>query len=199
MTKIISRRIEFQGWHKFETIVLQPRSLSHDGYVAEMQRELLHVGQIAVCLPYLPETDEILLSQQFRLGPFIADDPQPYLYECCGGCVDEGETPEEAMKRETLEETGCQVTDFEFIGKAYASPGCSDEAFLIYCGRLAQAKMGMHGLVEEGEEIKTHLLPAREAIRMLDAGEISNIASVVALHWFARNHDRLHKKWGTPA
>jgi len=64
-----------------------------------------------------------------------------------------------------------------------------------YCGRIGKTETGFHGLEEEGEEIKTHLFPAAEAIRMLDDGEITNGAAVVCLHWFARNHERLRKKW----
>ncbi len=35
-----------------------------------------------------------------------------------GGGIDEGEDPEEAVRRETMEEAGYEVGDLEFVGKA---------------------------------------------------------------------------------
>lgn len=195
-TKILSRTLEFDGWHRLETIVIQPASLRHDGQTEPMKREMYYCGICAVALLYLPETDQLLLNEQFRVGAFIAGDPNPWLYECCAGMVDAGETPEEAVRREALEETGCHILDLEFIGKAYPSPGGTDETYMLYCGRISQAEAGHYGVEEEGEEIKTHLVNAKEAIRMLDEGQITNGGTVICLHWFARNHDRLRKQWG---
>lgn len=194
-TKIISRKLEFQGWHKLETIVVQPASLKHEGLTAPMKREMYYCGTCVVILPYLPETDEILLNEQFRVGALMAGDPDPWLYECAAGMVDEGETPEEAAKRELLEETGCHAAELEFIVKSYPSPGGTDEIQLMYCARLDKAEVGHYGLEEEGEEIKTHLFPASEVLRMLKAGEITNGALITCLFWFANNHERLRKKW----
>ncbi|MFH1158335.1 MAG: NUDIX hydrolase [Pseudomonadota bacterium] len=193
---ILSRKVEFEGWHRLETVVVQPQSLKHDGLASPMSREVYYCGTVVGALLYLPETDQILLNEQFRVGAFMAGDPKPALYECSAGKIDEGEAPEAAVRREALEETGCAVLDLEFIGKSYPSPGGSDEMFLLYCGRIGKAEAGHYGLEREGEEIKTRLLPAAEAIRMLDAGEITNGSTVICLHWFARNHARLRQKWG---
>ena len=37
-------------------------------------------------------------------------------YKLPGGGIDEGETPEQAFKREVLEETGCKIDNIEFLG-----------------------------------------------------------------------------------
>jgi len=196
-TKIISRKVEFKGWHTLETIVVQTPSLRPGGMAKTISREMYHIGTVAVVLLYLPETDHILLNQEFRMGAFISGDDNPCLMECCAGIIGKGEDPKVAVRREAAEETGCAILDLEFIGKAYPSPGGTNETFMLYCGRVDMATQpGHHGLEEEGEEIKTHLIPASEAIRMLDAGEITNGATIMCLHWFARNHDRLLRKWG---
>ncbi|MBI3441239.1 MAG: NUDIX hydrolase [Proteobacteria bacterium] len=193
--KIISRKLEFRGWHALETIVIQPKSLKHDGLCEPMSREIYYCRTCVVVLLYLPETDQILLNQQFRLGAFIAGDNSPWLMECCAGLIDAEEEAEEAVHREAMEETGCEILDLEYIGKAYPSPGGSNECFQMYCGRIGKAEAGHFGLETEGEEIKTHLVPAIEAIRMLDNGQITNAGAVMCLHWFARHHDRLRQKW----
>jgi len=193
--KIISRKLEFKGWHRLETVVIQHQSLKHDGWTSPISREIYYCGTAVVALLYQPETDQILLNEQFRVGAFIAGDDSPWLMECCAGMIDDGEDPEAAVRREAAEETGCTILDLEFIGKTYPSPGGSDEVHLLYCGRIGTAKAGHYGLAEEGEEIKTHLVSAAEAIDMLDTGRITNAATVICLHWFARNHDRLRRKW----
>jgi ADP-ribose pyrophosphatase len=193
--EIISRKLEFEGWHRFETIILRHVSLAHGGMLAPIQREMLYCGTCVVGLLYIPETDELLLNEQFRIGPHIAGDPNPWLLECCAGMVDKGEKPEEALKREAIEETGCEVLDYEFIGKAYPSPGGTDETYMLYCARISPAATGHFGLADEGEEIKTHILPVAEAIRLLDTGKITNGGTVMCLNWFARHHSRLREKW----
>jgi ADP-ribose pyrophosphatase len=194
-TKIISRKVEFEGWNRLETIVVQHDSLKSGGQMEPMKREVFCCGTCVVTLLYLPETDQILMNEQFRIGAFMAGESNPWLYECCAGMVDEGENPEDAARREAMEETGCSVLDLEFIGKAYPSPGGTDETYMLYCGRISSAEAGHYGLAEEGEEIRTHLIPAAEAIRLLDTGKIINGGAVMCLHWFARHHDRLRKQW----
>ena len=194
--KIISRKVEFKGWHSLESIVVQHQSLKNGGWTAPLSREMYYCGTAVVALLYLPETDQILLNEQFRVGAFMAGDDNPWLMECCAGMIDGGEDPESAVRREALEETGCGILDLEFIGKTYPSPGGSDESHLLYCGRIGAAETGHYGLEEEGEEIKTHLVAAADAIDMLDSGRITNAATVICLHWFARNHERLRRKWG---
>jgi ADP-ribose pyrophosphatase len=194
-TKILSRTVEFEGWHKLETLVVQHASLRHEGTAFEpITREIFICGTCAIVLLYQPETDEVLLNEQFRIGAFIAGEPNPWLYECCAGMIEEGEQPEEAVRREAVEETGCQILDLEFIGKAYPSPGGTDEKYMMYCGRIGKAVTGHFG-ADEDEEIRTHLIPATEAIRLLDEGKILNSGTIMCLQWFARNHDRLRNKW----
>ena len=194
--KVISRKVEFEGWHRLETLVIEHASLKDNGPPQTMSREMYYCGTCVLVLLYEPETDKILLNEQFRIGAFMAGEPNPWLYECCAGMVDEGEGPEEAVCREAIEETGSEILDLEFIGRAYPSPGGTDETHMLYCGRIAAAETGHYGVEEEGEEIRTHLLPAAEVLRMLDAGEIINGGTLTCLHWFARNHGRLRKKWG---
>ncbi|MBI1216388.1 MAG: NUDIX domain-containing protein [Alphaproteobacteria bacterium] len=196
--KIISRKVEFDGWHRLETVVAQPRSLKHGGWADEMAREVMRGGEegkIACVLLYIPETDEILLNEQFRMGAMIAGAQDPFLFECAAGFVDAGETPAEAATREALEETGTEITALHPIGIYYTSPGCLAEEFHIFIGRIAAAESGIYGMAHEGEEIKTHLLTAKQALQMLDENHIRNAVTSIALHWFARNKEKIRKQW----
>ncbi len=58
-------------------------------------------GQI-VCVLALTTDNRIILAKQFRPGP------EKYLLDLPGGALEKDETPEAAMQRELLEETGYQ-------------------------------------------------------------------------------------------
>lgn len=195
--KILSRKVEFVGWHRLETVVAIPKSLKHDGEAPPVEREIFSGKKIVSVLLYSPETDEMLLNQQFRMGAFMAGAADPFLLECCAGGVDDGEDFEAAARREALEETGSAIMEMKYIGNCFTSPGCMAEEFHLYVGRIESPKAGFHGLEEEAEEIKTHLLPATEAIKMLDAGKITNVTTALLLHWFARHGESLKKEWTT--
>ncbi len=193
--KTISREVAFDGYHRLEVFRVVPRSLKHGGWSEEMEREIWFGKKIASVMMYIPETDELLLNQQFRLGAYLAGAEDPFLFETAAGAVDDGETVEQAALREAFEETGCEVTELEYFGKVYSSPGCMAEEYHMFIGRIEKAEAGIYGHLHEGEEIKTHLLPVKHVLKMLDDGLITNVTTALGLNWFARNHDRLRKKW----
>jgi ADP-ribose pyrophosphatase len=195
--RIISRKHLAKSYFSFEEVEVEPRSLKHDGYTVKISRDVLNVGSIAAVLLYCPETDEILLNQQFRMGVFVREDPDPFLYEISAGIMDAGkETPEEAVRREAQEETGSVVLDLMPVCVSYPSPGSVAQKDHIFIGRIANPKAGHYGLEEEGEEIKTHLLPADRVIAMLDEGMIKSSYTIIAVQWFALHRAEIKKKWG---
>jgi ADP-ribose pyrophosphatase len=193
--KIIARKNVFDGYHQLELVTVQPKSLKHDGFAGEMTRDVFYCKEVVSVLLYIPETDEILLNQQFRTGALMAGADDPFLLECSAGAIDDGESPEDAAKREALEETGSAVRELVFISNAYSSPGCVAEKWHLYVGRVMDAAPGLHGLESEAEEIKTHLLPAARVFDMLDNGRITNISTAMMLNWFARHKDSLRRRW----
>jgi len=62
------------------------------------------------------EDNKVILVRQYRhaLGQVGIEVP--------GGVADEGETPEQACRRELLEETGYQFDEFHYLGKISANP-----------------------------------------------------------------------------
>lgn len=194
--RITSRERVFDGFHTLDIVRAEPRSMKFDGFAPEMEREIFSCGGYAMVVLYVPETDEIMLNEQFRLGAFIAEPENAFLLECAAGMLDEGETPIDAAKRETLEETGCEVLDLVSVGSFFTSPGCLDELAHVFIGRIAKSDAGgVFGVEEEGEEIRTHLLPAEKVFEMLDAGLIRNGAAALGLNWFARHRAHLRAQW----
>ena len=196
--KILSTESAFNGFHDLMVYRLQPRSLRQKGdWTAPIEREIILCNRSALMLIYIPETDELVMGEQFRMGAYLADEDKAFMLECAAGIVDDGEDTESAAIREALEETGCEVTQTEFIGSYFSSPGVTDEEMFMYCGRAAPGIRDgeVFGIEQEGEEVKVHVLPAEEVRQRLDNKEIRHMMSGLALHWFFNNKDRLRQEW----
>jgi ADP-ribose pyrophosphatase len=92
----------------FGKIILKTFRLPH-GEVSHY--DIKDQGAVVCVLALTPE-NKVILAQQFRPGP------EQLLLEMPGGCVDAGEAPEVAIRRELLEETG-YTGSFHFAGTNY--------------------------------------------------------------------------------
>jgi ADP-ribose pyrophosphatase len=72
------------------------------------------------------------------------------------------------------------------------SPGGSNEKFTLF---VAQADLthagGLHGLPEEGEDIKVTVLKAETVFQALMDGRVSNAPALIALQWLMLNKQNL--------
>ncbi len=163
------------------------------GMSDELRREVFVAVDAAIVLPYDPARDRVLLVEQFRMGPYGRGDPRPWMLEPVAGHVDPGETPQEAARRECREEAGLELKGLERINSFYATPGTSTEYFYCYLGLcdLPEPGQGSGGLEAEHEDIRTHVLPYADAMRLCTTGEADNGPLIVALTWLALNRERL--------
>jgi ADP-ribose pyrophosphatase len=95
-----------------------------DGRLIE-KHHYLHYDRQSVGIVIENDNDEILLIQSYR---YVTNSIG---WEIPAGRIEEGETPEEAAKRETLEETGYTVTEPRLIYTFNPSNGMSDAVFNI--------------------------------------------------------------------
>jgi ADP-ribose pyrophosphatase len=192
--EIIEREIAYRGYTRVEKLILRHR-LFQGGWGAPVTREVVDRGHAAAVLPYDPGRDELVLIEQFRPGALLAG-YAPWLIEVVAGILDPGETPEALVRREALEEAGCAITALEPIVSCLASPGIFTESVIMFCGRCdTRGAGGVHGLAEEGEDIRAFVVSYADAMRMLADGAITNAIAVIALQWLALNRDRLRKLW----
>jgi len=191
---VIKKKIIYQGFFKLSEIKLQ-HDLFVGGQSPVLRRELLDRGQAVAVLPYDPVRDEVVLVEQFRIGAG-KDKSGPWLIEIIAGYQEAGESAEDVVHREAYEEAGCDVTDLLAMYRYYSSPGGSDEQVQIFLGRTDSAHIkGIHGLDEEGEDIKVHVISSEQAFVWLDNGRIDSAAPIIALQWFRLNRDRIRKQW----
>jgi nudix-type nucleoside diphosphatase (YffH/AdpP family) len=125
----------------------------------------------------------VILVRQFRYAALGKGDG--WLTEAVAGLVDEGETPDEAVRREILEETGYETGKLERIFCFYPTPGITSERIILYYaetrGPAPVAKGG--GLATEHEDIEVIALPLADAFAELDRGEITDGKTLIGLLW----------------
>jgi ADP-ribose pyrophosphatase len=195
--EIIERDTVWRGYFRIDRLRLRHR-LFAGGWGRPLTREVFERGHAAALLPWDPVRDEVVLIEQFRVGALSAGDDAPWLIEIVAGIIEEGETAEDVVRRETLEEAGCRVTDIVPLMDVYTTPGGSSERIALFCGRVDTAGVGgIHGLPEEGEDIRAFAEPTDAALARLARGEIVNMTTVVALQWLALNRDDLRARWAT--
>ena len=192
--ELIEKTTPYDGYFRIDVYRLRHRRFG-GGWTEVMSRELFERGHAAVVLPYDPVRDAVVLIEQFRIGAYAAG-LAPWLIEVVAGIVEPGETPEAVVRREAVEEAGCELADLEPIGTIMPSPGGCSEVLHLYCGRVDSAGGGgIHGLPHEHEDIRAFTLPLDDALARLARGEIANASAMMTLQWLALNRERLKKLW----
>ncbi len=195
--RLIERHTAFDAYLRIDRYRLRHR-LHRGGMSQELVREVLERGHVAGVLPVDPDRDRVVLIEQFRIGPYVVG-WDPWLFEGVAGIIDAGESPEEVCRREANEEAGCVITDLIPIARYLSSPGALTEVVNLFCGRTDSRGLGgVHGLAEEGEDIKVHVMPVHEALGMLDGGRIVNGKTIIALQWLALHYERIRQEWLAP-
>ena len=151
-------------------------------------RELFERGHAAAVLPYDPIRDEVVLIEQFRVGALNAPGG-PWLMEIVAGIIEADETTEDVVKRESIEEADCIITDLIPLYNFLVSPGGTTESVALFCGRVDTIHAGgVHGASEEGEDIKVHVVAVDTALALLQAGKINSVSAIIALQWLSLIH-----------
>lgn len=166
--------------------------LFRGGMSGEVKREVLVRGPAVVVLPYDPGRDRVVLVEQFRIGAY-ANGEAGWLLEAIAGLVEPGEEPADVAKREAREEAGLALDRVFHVLDYYPSPGALSELAKLYWApaELDDSVGGVHGLDDEHEDIRVHLLSFDEAMRTLAEGRMRSSTGVIALQWLALNRERI--------
>lgn len=192
--EIVERLNCFKGFYQLDRVRLR-HELFAGGMGQEISRELF-VRHDAVCvLPYDAQRDEVVLIEQFRVGA-MGKVANPWMIELVAGLIDKEEVPEEVAHREAQEEAGLKLQTLWPMTRYFPSPGGSDEYVHLYLGRCDSAGAGgLHGLEEEGEDIRVKVWAFEDALQAVRDGLIANAATIIALQWLALNRDEVRGLW----
>ena len=196
--EILDKSICYSGFFRMEKYRLR-HELFAGGWSSEMTRECLERGHAVAVLLYDPDSDQVVLLEQFRVGA-LEFPGGPWLLEIVAGIMDDpDETAEAVARREAAEEAGCAILDLIPICHYLVSPGGTSETIALFCGRVDAATVadGVRGVAAEHEDIRVSVVSRAEALDLLHAGRITSAAPIIALQWLELNWPKLPARWGS--
>ena len=192
--EIIARETLYSGFFSMDLYRFRHR-LFNGEMSGEIRREIFERGHAAVLLPFDPVRDEVVLVEQIRIAAYDTSE-SPWLLEMVAGMIEEGESVEDVARREALEEAGLVVGRTKPVLSYLASPGGTSERLSIMVGEVdATTAEGIHGLADENEDIRVHVVSREQAYLWVEEGKIDNAASVIALQWLQLHYKELRNEW----
>ncbi|WP_199611186.1 ADP-ribose diphosphatase [Flocculibacter collagenilyticus] len=184
----------YNGYFSVEKYLFRHRLFS--GEWSELVcREIMERGNAAALLPYDVSNDKVVLIEQVRMGA-MSSQHSPWLLECVAGVIEQGESPQQVAIRETKEESGLDVTEVMPMLSYLSSPGGTSERLHLYIANVnSELAEGVHGLPEEHEDIKVHVMTREHAMNLLNDGKIENAATVISLQWLQLNLAKVKAAW----
>jgi len=137
---------------------------------------VVHFANLAAGVLVLDDADRVLLVGQHR---YTLD---AYSWEIPEGGVPAGETALDGARRELLEETGVEATDWRELARLHLSNSVSDElAVLFVATGLSHGEATPDGT----EQLAVRWLPFADVLAMTLDGRITDAMTVVAVERFA--------------
>jgi ADP-ribose pyrophosphatase len=192
--ELIRHEVAFEGYFKVGRYFFR-HTLHNGGTSGVISREVFERGQAGGVLMYDAQRDEVVLIRQFRAGAYVAGH-NPWTWEIVAGIIEEKETAEIMIRRETVEEAGLTVGELIPIQNVMLTPGACSEACQIFLGRIDTSKAGgVFGLESEGEDILVKVFPFADAYALVERNEVDNAVGVIALQWLALHRDEVRGRW----
>ena len=184
---IESRENLFRGFIQVEKVTIKHRLFNKSNYSSSIHRELIHRPEAAGVLLYDNQQRRFALIEQFRIGA-LNDTVSPWQLEVIAGVLDGDETPETCIRRESLEEAGCEVHDLQHLFTFYPTAGACSEIFHLYVANVElPTSGGVFGMPDEGEDIQLHLFDYSDAPLLLKNGRLRNAPVIMALQWLTQH------------
>lgn len=184
---IESREFLFRGFIQVEKVSFRHRLFNQPDYSPVIQRELIHRPEAAGVLLYNDQQQRFALIEQFRVGA-LNDSESAWQLEVIAGVLDGDEAPEDCIRRESLEESGCEVQQLQHLFSFYPSAGACSEFFHLYAAEVELPKMGgIFGMPDQGENIQLHLFDYSELGTLLKNGRLRNAPVIMALQWLVQH------------
>ena len=147
-------------------------------------RECYDRGHGAGILLYNKKKQTVILTRQFRMPTYLSGNEDGFLVEICAGMLD-NDNPEKCIIRETEEEVGFKVNHVKKVFEAYSSPGVLTEKMHYFIAEYTDDMRVSNGggLESEHEDIEVLEMPFKEAIIMLNEGQINDSRTIILLQY----------------
>ena len=180
--KVTKQERLYQGFFQFNKYHIQ-NELFAGGRSEIYTRELFERGHAAAVLLYDQHRDRLVFVEQFRAGA-MQTEQSPWLIELVAGMIEKGESPEQVVIRESVEESGSEIQRLVKMCEYLVSPGGTTERIWLYLGEIDSSKTAeFAGLENENEDIKVHCVSTKKAFDWLENGKINNSMTIIAVQW----------------
>ena len=183
---VLESRVLSEQWYTLKKVTFD--HTRRNGKRITQTREVYDRGNGATILLYNKTSGSVILTRQFRMPTFLNGNPDGLLIECCAGLLDR-DNPEQAIRRETEEETGYKITSAQKVMEAYMSPGSVTEILYFFVAEYA-ADMKVSeggGLETENEDIEVLEMLFSKALEMVKTGEIKDAKTILLLQYAQLN------------
>jgi ADP-ribose pyrophosphatase len=144
-----------------------------------------HPGSVVILAT--PAPDELVLVRQYR------HPARRLLWELPAGTAEPGEEPRAGAARELAEETGYRAGRITPLGSLLMTPGFCDEVTHFF--HAEELRAGPQSL-DEDERIEVAIFTREAAWRLVAAGEIADVKTVLALLWMVGGRGEIGAGFG---
>jgi len=181
--KNVTSKVISNFWAKLEQVSFD--FLFKDGKVERLTHEVYGRNDGVAILLYNTSTKKVILSKQFRIPMYVAGVKNGFSIEVVGGAIDENESPETTVIRETKEEVGYHFSKLKKVATVFLSPGLMKEQVHLYVAEYNDDdkidKGG--GLASENEEIEVLEVSFLEALQMIENNDIIDARTIMLLQY----------------
>jgi nudix-type nucleoside diphosphatase (YffH/AdpP family) len=185
---IVRQRRVFDDFFKIDEFLVVHEQV--DGTMSAAQTRLVFErGDAVAVLLFDPLRGSVVLVEQFRMPVLAArrrDHPSTgdgWIIETVAGMIDANETPEAAVIRETLEETGYAIQQPHLIGRFFSSAGGTSERIFLYFAEVAEANRAAPGGGIGDEDVKVVQLGLDDLFERIARGTIEDPKLLIAANW----------------
>jgi 8-oxo-dGTP pyrophosphatase MutT (NUDIX family) len=129
---------------------------------------------------------DICLVQQFRFGTNTME------WELPGGLIEEDESPEQAVAREIMEETGLICRDITPIGRIPSNPVFMDH-FVYHFAAQTHTRTQSKTHQDDGEWIHMKWFSAKEVFQLVKEGQVRHPHTLSALFYVSLHENYFEK------
>ncbi|MFG4001612.1 NUDIX domain-containing protein [Flavobacterium aquidurense] len=178
--KVTETKLLSDNWYILNKVTFDYQK--KDGKVESHIREVYDRGNGAAILLYNTSKQTVILTRQFRLPTYLNGNKTGMMIEVCAGLLDQ-DNAEEAVIRETEEETGYRLQKVQKVIETYMSPGSVTEILYLFVGEYDETMKVNDGggLDAEQENIEVLEYTFEEAYNMIESGEITDAKTILLL------------------
>ncbi|MFH6992350.1 NUDIX domain-containing protein [Flavobacterium sp. FlaQc-48] len=178
--KVTETKLLSDNWYILNKVTFDYQK--KDGKVESHIREVYDRGNGAAILLYNASKKTVILTRQFRLPTYLNGNKTGMMIEVCAGLLDQ-DNAEQAVIRETEEETGYRLKKVQKVIETYMSPGSVTEILYLFVGEYDETMKVNDGggLDAEQENIEVLEYTFDEAYAMIESGEITDAKTILLL------------------